>query len=183
MTSDERVERAAKAIWAERPDCAGKPWPLATPEQKRAYPHNPIAAVDLCFIYAKAALGVSGDGLVAAFPKGTIADTASANSGKPECDDHSICASDAKIERMAKAMYDHIRSPDDLTWEQRRRAGDRTQDSYRAWARAALAAAGPDVPKEVMEAARYEARIAEGREHSMAGIMARWILSSCGEKP
>ncbi len=54
--SSTRIEEAAKAIWSKRPDCAGKPWPLETAEQKRAYPHNPIAAVDLCFIYAKAAL-------------------------------------------------------------------------------------------------------------------------------
>lgn len=54
--SDADIEKAARAIWAVRPDCRNKPWPLETAEQKRAYPHNPIAAVDLCFAYAKAAL-------------------------------------------------------------------------------------------------------------------------------
>ena len=49
-------ERIARAIWAKRPDCVGKPWPIETPEQARAYPHNPIAACDLCFIYADAAI-------------------------------------------------------------------------------------------------------------------------------
>ncbi len=49
-------EKVARAIWAKRPDCQGKPWPIATEEQRRAYPHNPIAAVDLCFIYAEAAM-------------------------------------------------------------------------------------------------------------------------------
>ncbi len=50
------LERAARAVWAKRPDCQGKPWPIQTPEQKRAYPHNPIAVVDLCYAYAKAVL-------------------------------------------------------------------------------------------------------------------------------
>lgn len=46
------VERLARSIYAKRPDCQGKPWPLETDDQRRAYPHNPIAAVDLSFIYA-----------------------------------------------------------------------------------------------------------------------------------
>lgn len=50
------VERLARSIYAKRPDCQGKPWPLETEDQRRAYPHNPIAAVDLSFIYARAAL-------------------------------------------------------------------------------------------------------------------------------
>lgn len=54
-------EQIAKAIWAKRPDCAGKPWPLADDYSKRAYKHNPIAAVDLCFIYAEAALTVMAE--------------------------------------------------------------------------------------------------------------------------
>ena len=49
-------EMVARAIWAKRPDCQGKPWPMNTPEQRRAYPHNPVAACDLCFIYADAAI-------------------------------------------------------------------------------------------------------------------------------
>jgi hypothetical protein len=53
---DKRIEIAARAIFKVRPDCQGKRWPIETPEQRRAYPHNPIAAVDLCFAYAKAAL-------------------------------------------------------------------------------------------------------------------------------
>jgi hypothetical protein len=49
-------EKIARAIWKVRPDCANREWPIQTPEQRRAYPHNPIAACDLCFIYADAAL-------------------------------------------------------------------------------------------------------------------------------
>lgn len=51
-------ERIARAIYAKRPDCQGKPWPVETEVQRRAYPHNPIAAVDLSYIYADAALSV-----------------------------------------------------------------------------------------------------------------------------
>lgn len=51
-------EQVARAIWAKRPDCQGKRWPIETAEELRAYPHNPIAAVDLCYIYADAALEV-----------------------------------------------------------------------------------------------------------------------------
>ena len=54
--TDEMVERAATTIWAKRPDCAGKPWPLPDAYSKRVYKHNPIAAVDLCYVYARAAL-------------------------------------------------------------------------------------------------------------------------------
>lgn len=53
---DPRTLAAAKAIWAKRPDCKDRPWPLETPEQRRAYPHNPVAACDLCIIYAEAAI-------------------------------------------------------------------------------------------------------------------------------
>ena len=69
-------DRIAKAIWAKRPDCAGKPWPLADDYSRRAYKHNPIAAVDLCYVYADAALAVmaeterwsgGGDMLIEAF--------------------------------------------------------------------------------------------------------------------
>lgn len=49
-------EAIARAIYARRPDCFGKPWPIETEEQKRAYPHNPIAAVDLSYHYADAAI-------------------------------------------------------------------------------------------------------------------------------
>lgn len=51
-------EVAAKAIWLKRPDSMGKPWPFDVMDDKerRAYPHNPIAAVDLCFIYADAVI-------------------------------------------------------------------------------------------------------------------------------
>lgn len=54
-------EQIAKAIWLKRPDCHGKQWPLETEEQKRAYPHNPIASIDLSFIYADAALNALND--------------------------------------------------------------------------------------------------------------------------
>ena len=56
VRESEARDRIAKAIWAKRPDCAGKPWPLADDYSKRAYKHNPIAAVDLCFAYADAAI-------------------------------------------------------------------------------------------------------------------------------
>jgi hypothetical protein len=56
MTEPVARELIAKAIWTKRPDCAGKPWPLTDDYSKRAYKHNPIAAVDLCFVYADAAL-------------------------------------------------------------------------------------------------------------------------------
>lgn len=56
-----RRERYARAIWAVRPDCFGKPWPLETAEARRRYPHFPIAAVDLCFIYADAILRSDND--------------------------------------------------------------------------------------------------------------------------
>jgi len=49
-----RREQMARVIYKNRPDCQGKPWPIQTAEQERAYPHNPIAAVDLCYIYADA---------------------------------------------------------------------------------------------------------------------------------
>lgn len=49
-------ERVARAIYANRPDCLNKPWPVETAEQRRAYPHNPIVAVDLSYEYADAAL-------------------------------------------------------------------------------------------------------------------------------
>src|SRR5689334_562898 len=48
--------RAAKAIWEKRPDCQGKVWPLETPTSVRAYLHNPVASIDLSFIYADAVL-------------------------------------------------------------------------------------------------------------------------------
>ena len=51
-------EKIARAIYAVKPDCQGKPWPIETPEQRRAYPHNPIASVDLCYIYADAAIRI-----------------------------------------------------------------------------------------------------------------------------
>lgn len=57
---EEKLERYARAIWAVRPDCHGKPWPKETPEQIRAYPHNPVAACDLCYVYAKAIIAEGG---------------------------------------------------------------------------------------------------------------------------
>ena len=53
---DDLHEVVARAIYARRPDCTNKPWPVETPEQRRAYPHNPIAAVDLSYDYANAAI-------------------------------------------------------------------------------------------------------------------------------
>lgn len=41
------------------PDCQGKPWPLETEQQRRSYPHHPIAAVYLSFEYAAAALAAA----------------------------------------------------------------------------------------------------------------------------
>jgi hypothetical protein len=51
-------ELVARAIYARRPDCHQKLWPVETDEQRRSYPHNPIAAVDLSYDYADAALKV-----------------------------------------------------------------------------------------------------------------------------
>ncbi len=48
--------RLAKAIWEMRPDCHGKTWPLTTPKSVRAYLHEPIASVDLSFMYADVAI-------------------------------------------------------------------------------------------------------------------------------
>lgn len=53
---DDLVEALARAIYKVRPDCLGKPWPIVTERDRRAYPHNPIAAVDLSYEYARAAL-------------------------------------------------------------------------------------------------------------------------------
>jgi hypothetical protein len=50
--------RIAKAIWEKRPDSEGKTWPLHTPTSARAYLHNPVASVDLSFLYADAALAI-----------------------------------------------------------------------------------------------------------------------------
>ena len=54
------LEEIAREIWLKRPDCIGKPWPLenATEKERRTLNHHPIAALDLCFTYAKAALSV-----------------------------------------------------------------------------------------------------------------------------
>lgn len=48
----------ARAIWLKRPDCLGRPFPPDewADKDRRAYPHNPIAALDLCWIYADAIL-------------------------------------------------------------------------------------------------------------------------------
>jgi hypothetical protein len=56
MTRDD----VARAIWKVKPDCFGKPFP---PDEwddraRRAYPHNPIASLDLCYVYADAALSI-----------------------------------------------------------------------------------------------------------------------------
>lgn len=55
-------EMVARAIWKVRPDCQGKPWPIETEMQRRAYSHNPIAACDLCFVYADVAIAVINSG-------------------------------------------------------------------------------------------------------------------------
>lgn len=51
-------EQIARAIYAKRPDCERRPWPVNTDKERRAYPHNPIAAVDLSYVYADAALEI-----------------------------------------------------------------------------------------------------------------------------
>lgn len=51
-------ETLARAIWAVKPDCYNKKWPLETDQQRRAYPHNPIASCDICFMYADAVIKV-----------------------------------------------------------------------------------------------------------------------------
>lgn len=50
----------ARAIWAVKPDCQGKRFPTDrwSEKDRRAYPHNPIASLDLCLIYADAAIAV-----------------------------------------------------------------------------------------------------------------------------
>lgn len=53
---EKQIEVMARAIYAARPDCQGKPWPIQTEKDRRTYPHNPIAAVDLSYEYAKVAL-------------------------------------------------------------------------------------------------------------------------------
>lgn len=53
---EKKIECMARAIYKVRPDCHGKEWPIKTEQDRRAYPHNPIAAVDLCYAYANAAL-------------------------------------------------------------------------------------------------------------------------------
>ena len=58
MQMNELKEAVARAIWAKRPDCNGKPWPIQTEVDRRGYNHNPIAAVDLCYLYADAAIKV-----------------------------------------------------------------------------------------------------------------------------
>ena len=58
MVRAQKRDAIAKAIFGVKPDCQGKKWPLETAEQRRAYPHNPIASVDLCYIYADAVMRV-----------------------------------------------------------------------------------------------------------------------------
>ncbi len=63
--------RIAREIWKKRPDCDGKTWPLDTDISVRAYLHNPIASVDLSFMYADVALGVVADEMGKEWPSGT----------------------------------------------------------------------------------------------------------------
>ena len=48
----------ARAIWKVKPDCDTRPFPhdVLTPKEIRALQHNPIASLDLCFMYADAAI-------------------------------------------------------------------------------------------------------------------------------
>lgn len=57
---DTTLDHVARSIWKRRPDVGHKPWPLVTAEDYRAYPHNPVAAVDLCYSYAEAAMDALG---------------------------------------------------------------------------------------------------------------------------
>jgi hypothetical protein len=50
------VERVARAIWAKRPDVGHKPWPIESDKDARHYQHHPMAAIELCYIYARAAI-------------------------------------------------------------------------------------------------------------------------------
>ena len=54
-------ERCARAIYMLRPDEPWRrnPWP-ETPKQRRAYQHNPVAAIDLSFAYADAVIEIIG---------------------------------------------------------------------------------------------------------------------------
>lgn len=58
-SSDTLRHKVAKAIWEKRPDCHGKTWPLTDDKSVRAYLHEPIASVDLSFMYADAAIEVA----------------------------------------------------------------------------------------------------------------------------
>ncbi len=49
-------EEIARAIWEKRPDVGHKPWPDA--KEQRRLKHDPMAAFDLCFIYADAILSL-----------------------------------------------------------------------------------------------------------------------------
>lgn len=56
-------DNIARAIWKVKPDCLGKTFPPDVWDDKarRAYPHNPIAALDLCWIYADAVIALGNN--------------------------------------------------------------------------------------------------------------------------
>lgn len=56
--NEELIELIAEAIWQKRPDTQNKPYPRKTSQQRKNYGHNPIAACDLCLLYAETALKV-----------------------------------------------------------------------------------------------------------------------------
>lgn len=57
-SSDTLRHKVAKAIWHARPDCKNKEWPLTDDKSIRAYLHEPVASIDLSFIYADIAIGI-----------------------------------------------------------------------------------------------------------------------------
>lgn len=48
----------ARVFWCVKPDSMHKAFPpdAWTEKERRAYPHNPIASLDLCYIYADAVM-------------------------------------------------------------------------------------------------------------------------------
>lgn len=56
-------EEIARAIWMVKPDCDRRPFPLdaLSPKEVRGLQHNPIASLDLCFIYADAVIALLPD--------------------------------------------------------------------------------------------------------------------------
>jgi hypothetical protein len=100
--------------------------------------------------------------------------------------------SDERVERVAKALFEVEHHPPGSIgkpfgyWDHEKLDPEKRRYWF-ASARAALAAAGPDVPGEVVEAAKRINNPATPAESAGfiadAVTLAGWLLSSCGEKP